>query len=392
MIRHPSPSPLRCTLALLIALAVTPACNDATQTNNDTSAAPPPATPKSAPDASDPVGQLAQQTRQYAQQRTTDAPNAAKANAADVEWLSPSDDARPANPRRAPQPNRTISYEPPVDPKPQPDRAATAPRPSPKPTPPDPPQPQHEPQTSEQLVGALAQRLHEGVGDDPSLRPWLARAALAVVDPRHSLTEAELASLGDADRQLVLAYQRTFTEMGQTLGKGRRDDRRKLQDLAEQLADQIDAAQSMRIRNLKLCKSVNGYGVYKTFGRNIFLAGRAQSLIVYAELDHVRTRTTDSGMKVARLTQEIVVYNQTDGLPVWRQRPVEIVDQSVNRRRDFFVVQMIKLSDRLTVGKYLLKVSITDEVGQTMDEATTPIEIVADPKLLLEAEAAEDDR
>jgi hypothetical protein len=211
-----------------------------------------------------------------------------------------------------------------------------------------------------------------------SLRPWLARAALSVIDPAHELTAAELDQLSPEHRRTVTAYQRTFAQLGRTLGDGNAADARALRRAASELADQLDEQQPLTIRNLKLCKRVKGFGVYQTFERNVFLARREHPVIVYAELDHFGHRTESDGRHAVELTQEIVLYNESDGLPVWRQKPTRIVDRSYNIREDFFVVQVVRLSPRLTVGKYRLKVTITDEVGQTIDEASMPIRIVAD--------------
>ena len=43
---------------------------------------------------------------------------------------------------------------------------------------------------------------------------------------------------------------------------------------------------------------------------------------------------------------------------------------------------MIRLPARLSVGKYLLKIRITDQHGGSLDEATMPIQIVADQALV----------
>ncbi len=359
--------PLTHLVALAAVLLSLHACNEPTQTNTTTHPTAP---------APNNTGALAQQTQEYASQYGE--PNA---NADfDVEWLSPAPGTESStgssSAARPPQPRPAVRYEPPVQPKPEPDPEPVAPT----------PQPATAPKSTESLVTALARSLRQATREaDDSLRPWIARAALAVIDPSRELTESEVTGLSTADRRVVMAYQRTFVEMGRALGKDRRADRQLLENLADQLSEQVAVGRSLRIVNLKLCKRVNGYGVYETFGRNVFLAGRTQPMIVYAELDNFQTRRKGDGMNHARLTQEIVLYNQTDGLPVWKQRPVEITDESLNHRQDFFVVQVIKLSDRLTVGKYLLKVTITDEIGQTMDEATAAIEIVADPQLLLES-------
>lgn len=239
---------------------------------------------------------------------------------------------------------------------------------------PAPPEP--EPMTRQEMLAELVKRTD--LEADRSLRPWLARAALSVLDPTHELSEAELKRLSPEHRTTVVAYQRTLAQLGRTLGKDPAADARALRRAAHELADQLDQQQPLTIRNLKLCKSVKGFGVYQTFARNVFLARREHPVIVYAELDHFAHRTESDGRHAVELTQEIVLYNESDGLPVWRQKPTPIVDRSYNVREDFFVVQVVRLSPRLTVGKYRLKVTLTDEIGQTVDEAAIPIRIVAD--------------
>jgi len=237
--------------------------------------------------------------------------------------------------------------------------------------------------TREELLERLAERLAaRGGGGAGSLRPYLERAALAALDPRLELTEPDLARLSPASKRVVLAYQRAFTEMGQTLGDSASADRASLASLAEMLGEQLRADEPLRIRKLKLCRKVNGYGIYEPFERKAFLAGREHPAIVYVELEHFRTKRQSDGKHRVQLKQEIVLYNESDGLAVWRQRPVSIVDESRNERRDFFVVQIIRLSDRLTVGKYLLKVTVTDEIGRSVDEATLPLRIVTDEALV----------
>lgn len=229
--------------------------------------------------------------------------------------------------------------------------------------------------SAEELVSALADRLAERGSN--GLRPWLARAALTIAEPQRELTDADLGTLNSDDRKLVLAYQRMFTQLGRSLGRDAEADRHELQVAAEELMDQLRAERGLSIRKAELCTRVDGYGIYDPFESTTFVAGRQRSAIVYIELDDFQTEHED-GRHVARLRQEIVLYNASDGLAVWRVQPTDIVDKSRNQRRDFFLVQVVKLPATLNVGKYLLKVTITDEVGEAVDESTIPIEFVAD--------------
>ena len=93
-------------------------------------------------------------------------------------------------------------------------------------------------------------------------------------------------------------------------------------------------------------------------------------------------RRSDEGQREVRLTQELILYKESDGLAVWRHEPTQIVDVSRNRRRDFYVVQMITLPARLSEGRYRLKVRLTDQHGDSVDETTLRVQIVADSGLL----------
>ena len=187
-----------------------------------------------------------------------------------------------------------------------------------------------------------------------------------------------------------MTYQRAFTRIGRSItGKDAAEDRQALRLAAEELNEQLQSNQKLRIRRAELCVKVSGYGIYTPFASHTFLAGREHPVIVYAELDNFRAEPEADGLYTVRLTQEIVVYNEADGLAVWKVKPTEIVDRSRNRRRDFFVVQIAQLPDRLSVGKYILSLTVTDLHGQALDEAKIPIQIVADTSALTNGAAGQ---
>lgn len=236
------------------------------------------------------------------------------------------------------------------------------------------------PMTRRQLLDKLAEhlRIEAGKGE---LRPQLAIAAMTLADPRRELTGDDLATLDKEDRRIILAYQRAFTQLARTLGESSTADRTQLQLTAEELAEDVGVQKQLRLRNTKLARKVTGYGQYVPFKSTTFIAGSEHPVIVYAEVENFQPAPQADGSYAVKLNQEIVLYNESDGLAVWKVRPQQIVDRSANRRRDFFVVQVVRLPNRLTVGKYLMKLTVTDEVGQQIDEATVPIQIVAENQL-----------
>lgn len=142
--------------------------------------------------------------------------------------------------------------------------------------------------------------------------------------------------------------------------------------------EQAIDAPILHIGKLELCKRVESFGVYDPIDTTSLLVGRSARMIVYVELDHFQSRKVSEQSYRVQLTQEVTLYNEADGLAVWQQPAVQIQDESRNIRRDFFVVQVVELPARLSVGKYILKVRVTDQQSQTFDEATASIHIVAD--------------
>ncbi len=216
-------------------------------------------------------------------------------------------------------------------------------------------------------------------GDDLAVDKAMAIAALSLADPRRELSKDAVSALDPDKRDQVRRYHRVIVGLAQDVASadGQLDEQAVLDRI-----DDLFGPQPMRVTNAELCRRVRGYGVYEPFESRVFLAGREHPIIVYAELDNYRVAQTNDQQYEVRLTQKLVLYNESDGLAVWQQPRVEIVDQSRNRRRDFFVVQMIRLPARLNVGKYLLKIRITDQHGGSLDEVTLPIQVVADQSLV----------
>jgi hypothetical protein len=333
----------------------------------------PPEPTASKPPAAAPTDRLAAEAEKYAnsvdksltrsQPQTPAAAQPSTLPPPEVEWANLSPAAlKPVDPKQGPPKPADLAATTAAE------KTAAVARPAKAPT---------EMTTAELLKGLGDKLKHEKLG---ALRPFLARAALSMMDPQLELSENDLTDLGEEDRRIVLAYQQAFTMLGKSLGADPAVNRAQAKSVAEELLAKIGGEKRLSIRGAKLCTKVNGYGVYSVFESNSFLAGKEQPMIVYAELDHFSSATEDE-QQVVRLTQQITLYNDVDGLAVWKVKPTQIIDRSRNKRRDFFVVQIVNLPSRLTVGKYQLKLQITDEVGQAVDEVAIPIQIVADNEL-----------
>jgi len=226
---------------------------------------------------------------------------------------------------------------------------------------------------------ALLKQIRQRVTDsnDAAVHKAMSLAALAIVDPSFQLDENELAALPPTQRELVRQFHGLFSSLGTQVASGQPVDRNALGDRL----NAIIGEQPLAIRNVKLCDRVRSFGVYEELPGTTFLAGREQPMVVYVELDHFKSVKTGAIHEV-KLSQELVLYNDADGLAVWRQPEQQIVDESRNQRRDFYVVQPTRLPARLGVGKFVLKVRVRDIHGGTRDEVRVPINLVADPALV----------
>jgi len=204
----------------------------------------------------------------------------------------------------------------------------------------------------------------------------LRTAALSAARGRGELDASALASLDARQRRAVRQYHRLVTTVSAAMEE--RSEPLTLEMLQSALQDVLDT-QPLRIRHAELCRRVSGYGVYDPVPA-AFVRGRPIRTIVYIELDNFTSVERSPTQYEVQLSQELVLYNESDGAAVWSHDPVRIVDKSRNERRDFFTVQLITLPAELNVGKYLLKVRITDhhaESGGAVCERSIPITIVA---------------
>lgn len=216
--------------------------------------------------------------------------------------------------------------------------------------------------------------------DELDLTRALMCATVLAAGHERTLDLLSLHDLSANQRELVMRYHHLVVRLREKLALGELT-------LGDELAVQLDTLvgpQPMRIREFELCRHVAGFGVYETLEQRSLLVGQDHKMIVYVELEHFQAIKNSRGRYEVKLGQEVVLYtDDSAGLAVWRQPRVEIVDESRNKRQDFFVVQMIRLPARLNVGKYRLKVTLDDLHGVTRAEAIVPLRIVAgDPQSL----------
>lgn len=239
------------------------------------------------------------------------------------------------------------------------------------------------------LSAELAARLAEKAEtDERPIGALLALSSLEFAGPGLSRDAQPNSRLTPAEADALHAWAEGVRQAASEIDAGATGDEA-AEVIRRALAGALDRAAaggSVGIARAALCTKVDGFGRYTEFPGRSVLAGRKQRAIVYVELDRFGHRPSsgpdgEAGFTV-ELTQDLSLYHEADGLLAWRKGEQEISDFSRNRRRDFFVVQMIDLPETLTIGKYALKVRVRDRATGAEAEASLPIEVVAQGALL----------
>jgi hypothetical protein len=189
---------------------------------------------------------------------------------------------------------------------------------------------------------------------------------------------ATLSSLPSEDRELIAALMDALTNFRNQV---RADNNMLLSkkihpliDLADRLRTQADLA----IPKALLCSKVMGFGQYDAIEARFTANGKEPEAILYCEVENFSSQLNAEQWS-SELKLESVLYSEGSPqvLQVWADKSETVKDSSRNRRHDFFLRKRITLPKTLSLGRYLLKVSITDVQANRIAETTLPIEVVA---------------
>ena len=196
-------------------------------------------------------------------------------------------------------------------------------------------------------------------------------AALINNEPPGDLGAAP--GLADDDRALLRSVIDSLTSFRMTLRGGNALRQTKVAPLLD-LGEKIRAEIPLSLPTLELCRSVQQFGVYDPFDPPRFTAGRETPVVIYCEVDHFRSVPVPEGGWETKLSYEAVLYSDSEAaVPVITKKPTQIVDRCRNRRRDFFLADRMTLPANLPVGKYVLKVTVIDQLANLVAEKTAPV-------------------
>lgn len=233
-----------------------------------------------------------------------------------------------------------------------------------------------------QLMVDLRRELYiEGAHSDQPLKQLLPIAVMSMIDPNAAINPEAVPDLTPKERELLAALQTFFKSLAERLEKGE-DVEEVIARGVNELREAVIQEPTLQLPTLTLCYRVDGYGKYEIFDRYHFLAHSEQQVIVYVEIDDFTSELSEKGEWVTELSQQITIYADRDGIPVWRSGDMQTaIDRAQKQRNDFFLLQIITLPKALSVGKYHMKVHVRDEQSGAEAEDAIEFEMVADPKM-----------
>jgi hypothetical protein len=184
-----------------------------------------------------------------------------------------------------------------------------------------------------------------------------------------------MGSLSNEDRELIAAVMDGLSNFRNGIrADGNMLMSRKVRPFLE-LADRLRAQADLTIPTLALCTVVDGFASYTPIEPR-FVAMKENKVIVYCEVENFASHLNDKKMWETKLSQEMVLYTET-GLPVWQVKAQTISDMARSRRHDFYLINKTAFPPNITVGRYLLKVTVVDQQASRVAEATLPVLFVA---------------
>lgn len=232
--------------------------------------------------------------------------------------------------------------------------------------------------SADELEHNLAQRLR----DDPQdMEGQLDYELLLFIEGQPVPQMSALSGLRDEDREVLSAVMDGLSNFRSVV---RSDNNALLSSKTQPLIDMADRLRTeaeLTLTNVALCAQVKSYGVYKPVEAGWFKAGQDTQVIVYCEVQNFQSRLSADNQWQTQMTEEMTLYTEA-GLPVWPTHgtPQAVTDQCRQRRHDFFIAKLVTLPHDLAAGRYLLKLSVTDEQAHRVAEATTPLEIAGSPQ------------
>jgi hypothetical protein len=237
-----------------------------------------------------------------------------------------------------------------------------------------------EPVDLQSLAVQLSRELYaDAAYADMPMPQLLTIASMSIAMPDRPFDADAFPDLTDRERELLAAFHAFCADLGRSLGDTQ--DPEVLAERVDTFRQAISDEPELLIPQAVMCTRVEGFGKFETFERNSFMVGVEQPVVVYAEIQQHHAELNDLDEWVTRLTMKLEIWDDASGIPVWSTPGETVVEKSRNQIRDFFLAQIVRIPEVLTVGRFTLKIRITDEATGAEAETGIPFTLVADASL-----------
>ena len=91
-------------------------------------------------------------------------------------------------------------------------------------------------------------------------------------------------------------------------------------------------------------------------------------MIVYSELENLTSRLDTDGLHRSEFSLRVEVLS-AEGKSLLCQEDKQVVDRSLNQRRDFFLARRTHMPTEMPTGQYVLRVSVEDRTAAKVGES-----------------------
>ncbi len=217
---------------------------------------------------------------------------------------------------------------------------------------------------------------HQSTRSDMPVRELMLLAAMTMVDPTRTISPDAMPDLTDDERSLLKNMQDHFVALGKSLD-GSQDATRAVRTNIAKLQQALSQEPDLAIKTAVLCTRVRGFGDYDELDLTQLVAHRSQQAVLYIEISEFASELNEKDEWVTVTSQQLKIYSERDGIPVWQEDWRTAIDRSRQRRNDFFTVQLLSLPEPLSVGKYQLKIRLRDDKSGAETERSIPFVLLA---------------
>jgi hypothetical protein len=209
---------------------------------------------------------------------------------------------------------------------------------------------------------------------DESFRGQLDRRLVHILAGEYERARQPLEMVTKAQQELASRFIEALIAVRELhLGNLNREAGRVLAEIRP-IMDQLSAASDLSIPRFVLCSRVDAFGNYQPLEPAHFETGRPIAFVTYAEVENLVSEKRGEEY-CSELSMVTTVYSDA-GESLKTVRDGEIVDRCRNRRQDFFVAREIRLPATFAPGAYVVKVTITDKLGQKVAENRATLKVI----------------